>query len=795
MKIPAKLAILATLLGAMLVGELSAQQATAFTYQGQLADAGSPATGLYDLHFEVFNAPEKGDSLGEIATSATTVANGLFTVLLDFGPGVFDGGPRWLEIGARANGEDGYDILSPRQQVAPVPFAAKAGGVDASGITGTLSPAAIGPGSITTTMLTDGSVGPAQLAGSVGIWSRIGNDIHYLDGKVGIGTSSPVQELEIAMSGGEESALTQTVPHVFQDPVKRAGAPGGSVVSGGSVPWLDPKAALKSDNIYTSLDITSDLVTSSTLTLSDFGFSIPEDATITGFEVVCEAIIDDSSDLTQGRLNARLTTSGSVRSYSGDHLAEGDIILGSSADLWGWTPTPAKVNEPTFGVRIEGKSGSVVFGSGRYRAWLDQVQVVVYYTTPRDGQLSYTMGCRPGAANLEFAPGTDLASPVMTLTRDARVGIGTGEPVQELEIRMTGGDESGLTFSLPHTFHDLSSLGRPPAAAAGSGGGVGWATPGNVLASDNSYATVDIHGDHVSSNTLTVNNFGLTVPGDATITGFEVVCEASINDDSDAGFPGTMNVRLTTSGAIRSRTGGQGESDIVLGTPSDLWGWTPTPAAVNAATFGVRVQCESGGSTFSTADYAIWLDQVRVIVYYTTPRDGSLSYTIGSSVSAGDLRLSPGGNVASPAMTLTQEGDVGIGTTAPTETLHVVGNILATGTITPSSDRNLKKNFAAVDPGEILEQLAALPIQQWAYRAEADTVSHVGPMAQDFHSAFHLGANDTTIATVDADGVALAAIQGLNRKLEEKETEIAGLQERILRLERLMDTIRKEAAQ
>ena len=42
----------------------------------------------------------------------------------------------------------------------------------------------------------------------------------------------------------------------------------------------------------------------------------------------------------------------------------------------------------------------------------------------------------------------------------------------------------------------------------------------------------------------------------------------------------------------------------------------------------------------------------------------------------------------------------------------------------------------------------------------------MGPMAQDFHAAFGLGANDVTIATVDADGVALAAIQGLNDKLE-----------------------------
>lgn len=45
-------------------------------------------------------------------------------------------------------------------------------------------------------------------------------------------------------------------------------------------------------------------------------------------------------------------------------------------------------------------------------------------------------------------------------------------------------------------------------------------------------------------------------------------------------------------------------------------------------------------------------------------------------------------------------------------------------------------------------------------------------MAQDFHAAFALGTDDKHIAAVDANGVALAAIQGFNRKLEKENVKL-----------------------
>ena len=85
-----------------------------------------------------------------------------------------------------------------------------------------------------------------------------------------------------------------------------------------------------------------------------------------------------------------------------------------------------------------------------------------------------------------------------------------------------------------------------------------------------------------------------------------------------------------------------------------------------------------------------------------------------------------------------------------------------------ASDKNRKTDFAEVDRLTILQKVAALPLREWRYTNETIGVKHIGPTAQDFHAAFGLGTDDKTIGTVNADGVALAAIQGLNQKLEDQ---------------------------
>jgi hypothetical protein len=105
------------------------------------------------------------------------------------------------------------------------------------------------------------------------------------------------------------------------------------------------------------------------------------------------------------------------------------------------------------------------------------------------------------------------------------------------------------------------------------------------------------------------------------------------------------------------------------------------------------------------------------------------------------------------------------------------------GAWTNASDRDAKANFTAVDGQEVLARLGEVPITFWNYQSQTPSIRHIGPMAQDFYTAFGVGEDDVHISTVDADGVALAAIQGLYQLVQEQAAQIAALQQQNAELE------------
>lgn len=153
----------------------AAPLSTAFTYQGQLKNGGIPADGDYDMRFSLFNAASAGATIagplifdGAPGNGASVdVTNGLFHVVLDFGP-VYDGTALWLHIEVRTHGVGGYTALTPRQPLTATPFAIFA--LD----------------------------GPGQ----AGFWQANGNSIYKTNsGNVGIGATDPQANLEVRASG------------------------------------------------------------------------------------------------------------------------------------------------------------------------------------------------------------------------------------------------------------------------------------------------------------------------------------------------------------------------------------------------------------------------------------------------------------------------------------------------------------------------------------------------------------------------------------------------------------------
>ena len=131
--------------------------------------------------------------------------------------------------------------------------------------------------------------------------------------------------------------------------------------------------------------------------------------------------------------------------------------------------------------------------------------------------------------------------------------------------------------------------------------------------------------------------------------------------------------------------------------------------------------------------------------------------------------------------------------------LEANGGLTVTGSCTGcsrvQSDQTMKANFSAINPRLVLNRLAALPIKAWNYKSDDSSVHHLGPMAQDFRAAFNLGADDKHIDMIDANGVTMAAVQGLYQMMQEKDAEIKQLRAQVsqqqVELNQVKRTIRR----
>ncbi|HYC62136.1 MAG TPA: tail fiber domain-containing protein [Thermoanaerobaculia bacterium] len=116
------------------------------------------------------------------------------------------------------------------------------------------------------------------------------------------------------------------------------------------------------------------------------------------------------------------------------------------------------------------------------------------------------------------------------------------------------------------------------------------------------------------------------------------------------------------------------------------------------------------------------------------------------------------------------------------------------GVFNCTSSRTTKENLADVNGDELLATLRNVPVSTWNYIGEGSQVRHIGPMAEDFHAAFGLGADNTTIGVQDLAGIAIAAVKALDERtaeLEKKTAEVDQLRGRLLSLEERLSQLEK----
>lgn len=150
-------------------------QSTAFTYNGRLTGNGAVVSGPYEMQFTLYDAINGNVVAGPLAPIPVDVVNGLFTVRIDFGAGVFTGPARWLDVAVRPAGGGNFTSLTPRHEVTSSPYSIRSQSAATA----------------------DGGGG----GGGDSVWSVNGGNAYYNTGNVGVGTTTPATRLTVSSSG------------------------------------------------------------------------------------------------------------------------------------------------------------------------------------------------------------------------------------------------------------------------------------------------------------------------------------------------------------------------------------------------------------------------------------------------------------------------------------------------------------------------------------------------------------------------------------------------------------------
>ncbi len=722
-----------------------------FKYQGQLGEGGLPATGIYDVQFHLFDAAQGGAELSAVVQKNDIgVTNGLFSVDVGFTNGLLilpytTNASRWLEIAVRHGSSNGaFTPLTTRQRLAVTPYALQALNVDAAGIQGTIGAAALGgnyanpvtfanAGNAFTGSFTGdgGAVSNVNAALFNGLppsvfWKTIGNGGTTISNNFLGTTDNQPLELRVNNTRALRIEPTADTPNIIGNSLVNQAGPGvvGAVIGGGGS--VTTYGLVYSNRVYANFSVIA----------GGWGNTVASNST--------------GSGISGGQMNLILANSGGsvIGGGQSNTIASKSSVIGgglqnlisSNSDLSAIVGGSGNTASNGYGSTITGGRFNLIgannslIGSGEYNK--------------NYGSDSIVMG---GSNNLMSAVAVNSA---INGGSDNTASNGYGSTITGGRFNLIGANNSLIGSGEYNKNYGSDSIVMGGSNNLMSAAAVNAAINGG---SDNTIS-------NSSGSTITGGRFNLigayahysaigggqsnTIASKTTVISGGLQNLISSNADFSVIGGGWGNTVASNSSGSSISGGkfnviGANAYNSVIG--GGAWN---TVTASNSVVPGGASNTVSGAGSFAAGSYAVapnngsfvWSDD-STTSYFTSTNDYSFN-----ARAAGGYRLYTSSSGA---------GGAGV-------YLAAGGNSWVS-----VSDRNAKKNFQPVNPETVLAKLASVPIQQWNYKWEKDSdVPNIGPMAQDFMAAFYPGRDDKGISTLEFDGVELAAIQGLNEKVE-----------------------------
>jgi hypothetical protein len=402
-------------------------------------------------------------------------------------------------------------------------------------------------------------------------------------------------------------------------------------------------------------------------------------------------------------------------------------------------------------------------------------------TCPATWDLAGNAGV-PGGSYLGTADGTDL-----TIATSGAAALRLSAP--------HSGTAGGYGVNVNAGWHENSiDSGAASATIAGGGGLVGSTSEPNSIAAGGTFASIGggvdnqaagfvstiaggAHGRAIGSYSTVLGGTGNYAGGSTSVAGGR---GAHVRDATEAGHvdgdggtfvwsDSTPGFTSTASNQFLVRAhGGVGINTAVAEDGGPLRDEMTIAAVPNLPTGSSNVDLTFENSTVAASHSGFtWsaTPDAHMFLYEHRFDGTTLNYhpivDFFDNGSTGAL-IAFNGHTYNGVLTVGDNGD-GLGS----------GAYLTSGGVwTNASSRAFKDGFAKVDVVGVLDKLVALPVQTWFYKKSRAEGQHMGPVAEEFASVFGLGNDSQHITTVDESGVAFAAIQGLNQKLESENADL-----------------------